>query len=122
MRVGEDLIFNLDILSRGGRAYYVDDPLYVYAMPVGQISRAASPYSRSTADTQPLKAALVELWQSIEGLLSPAENEAFAERLQSLTREARSPPFIAPGRNPIIWKWHGCLQHGRRCGKKSASG
>lgn len=93
VRVGEDLIFNLDILSRGGRAYYVDDPLYVYAMPVGQISRAASPYSRSTADTQPLKAALVELWQSIEGLLSPAENEAFAERLQSLTREAAIAAF-----------------------------
>jgi succinoglycan biosynthesis protein ExoO len=93
VRVGEDLIFNLEILSRGGRAFYVDDPLYVYAMPVGLISRAASPYSRSTADTEPLKAALAELWHRIEDTLSPAESEAFSLRLDSLTREAAIAAF-----------------------------
>lgn len=93
VRVGEDLIFNLQILSRGGKAYYVDDPLYVYAMPVGLISRAASPYSRSTADTEPLRAALKELWQSIGSQLSNVENQAFERRLVSLKREAAIAAF-----------------------------
>ena len=93
VRVGEDLILNLEILSRGGRAFYVDEPMYVYAMPVGQISRAASPHSRSTADTQPLLSALEQLWATISTRLTADENAAFEERIASLKREAATAAF-----------------------------
>ena len=93
VRVGEDLLFNLDILSKGGRATYVDEALYVYAMPVGLISRAASPYSRSTVDTGPLMAALVEMRDRIAPRLNPEEATAFAERLTELDRQASIAAF-----------------------------
>ena len=93
VRVGEDLLFNLDILSKGGRATYVDEALYVYAMPVGLISRAASPFSRSTVDTGPLMAALVEMRDRIAPRLNAEEAAAFAERLTELDRQASIAAF-----------------------------
>lgn len=93
VRVGEDLIFNLEFMAYGGRAMFVHDALYVYATPVGLISRAASPYSRSTADTEPLIHALAELWQRIRSQLSPEENSGFAKRIAVLQREAAIAAF-----------------------------
>lgn len=88
VRVGEDLLFNLRILAAGGRAFYVDEPLYIYATPVGAVSRNASPHSRSPADTRPLIAALEELRAEIGEHLDAAEQEAFALRLADLAAKA----------------------------------
>ncbi|MCM2396078.1 glycosyltransferase family 2 protein [Rhizobium sp. S95] len=93
VRVGEDLIFNLEFMAYGGRAMFVNEALYVYATPVGLISRAASPYSRSTADTEPLIYALVEIWQRLRKQLSPEENSGFAKRIAVLRREAAIAAF-----------------------------
>ncbi len=93
VRVGEDLLFNLEFLACGGRAYYVDEPLYVYAMPVGVISRAASPHSRSTVNTGPLALALGDLWKRLQEGLTPEENQAFAHRLRALKRGASIAAF-----------------------------
>lgn len=84
LRSGEDLLFNLRILAAGGRAFYVDTPLYVYATPVGAISRSASPHSRSTADARPLIAALEEFRREVADRLTAAEREAFDRRLADL--------------------------------------
>ncbi len=93
VRVGEDLILNLEFMAHGGRAMFIDEALYVYATPVGLVSRAASPYSRSTADTEPLIHALAELWQRIRKELSPEENSGFAKRIAVLQREAAIAAF-----------------------------
>ncbi|MBO6754759.1 MAG: glycosyltransferase family 2 protein [Roseibium sp.] len=86
VRVGEDLLLNLDILRHGGRALFVDQALYVYAMPVGAVSREASPHSRSTADTGPLYKALTEMLADMRSCLSDKETSAFEARL-SLMKE-----------------------------------
>ena len=39
VRAGEDLLLNLCIMIAGARAYYVDEPLYIYTTPVGATSR-----------------------------------------------------------------------------------
>lgn len=88
VRAGEDLLLNLQILVAGGRAYYVDEPLYIYATPVGAVSRSASPHSRSTADTRPLIAALEEFRREVAPRLTEAEKEAFAQRLADLKAKA----------------------------------
>ena len=84
VRAGEDLLLNLRIMIEGGRAYYVNEPLYIYTTPVGAISRNASPYSRSTADTRPLIAALEEFRAEFNARLSPHEQQAFDLRLADL--------------------------------------
>ncbi len=93
VRVGEDLIFNLEFMAHGGRAMFINEALYVYAMPVGLISRAASPHSRSTADTEPLIYELAEIWQRLRKQLSPEENSGFAKRIAVLRREAAIAAF-----------------------------
>lgn len=87
VRAGEDLLFNLAILAAGGRVFYVDMPLYIYATPVGAISRSASPHSRSTADMRPLIAALEDFRDEVAGRLTAAEREAFDQRLADLRVE-----------------------------------
>lgn len=93
VRVGEDLLFNLEFIASGGRAFYVDEALYVYAMPVGLVSRTASPYSRSTVDTAALRHAVHALWKRMEGRLSAAETRAFAARTAALERGASIAAF-----------------------------
>lgn len=84
VRAGEDLLLNLRIMVEGGRAYYVNDPLYIYTTPVGAISRNASPYSRSTADTRPLIAALEQFRAQFDERLTDGERRAMALRLADL--------------------------------------
>jgi succinoglycan biosynthesis protein ExoO len=84
VRVGEDLLLNLGIMIDGGRAYYVDEPLYIYTTPVGAISRNASPYSRSSADTRPLIAALEEFRVEYGPRLADRERRALELRLSDL--------------------------------------
>lgn len=84
VRAGEDLLLNLRILVEGGRAYYVDEPLYIYTTPVGAASRHASPYSRSSADTRPLINALEQFRVEFESRLSEQEQRALALRLAHL--------------------------------------
>lgn len=88
VRVGEDLLFSLEFLAAGGRARYVDQPLYLYATPVGGFSGRASPHSRSTPDTGPLTRALSILRDELAGRLTEQELDAFAERLTDLKRQA----------------------------------
>ncbi|MEJ8476539.1 glycosyltransferase family 2 protein [Roseibium algae] len=88
VRAGEDLLLNLSILAKGGRAYYVNEPLYVYATPVGAVSRNASPHSRSTADTKPLIQALIEFSEEFKSKLTSSENSAFKLRLADLRSQA----------------------------------
>lgn len=88
VRAGEDLLFNLRILAAGGRAYYVDEPLYIYTTPVGAISRLSSPHSRSTADTRPLIAALEDVRSELGSRLTGKEREAFELRLADLRAKA----------------------------------
>lgn len=88
VRAGEDLLFNLRVLAAGGRAFYVDEPLYIYVTPVGAISRGASPHSRSTADMRPLIAALEELRVEIGDRLGEEERAAFDLRLSDLRAKA----------------------------------
>lgn len=88
VRAGEDLLFNLRILASGGRAFYVDAPLYLYTTPVGAVSRGASPHSRSTADTRPLIAALEAFRDEVSARLSAPEREAFGLRLADLRAKA----------------------------------
>jgi succinoglycan biosynthesis protein ExoO len=84
VRAGEDLLLNIEIMVRGGRAYYVDEPLYIYTTPVGATSRDASPHSRSTADTRPLIAALQDFRSENWSRLRQEERAAMDERLVAL--------------------------------------
>lgn len=88
VRAGEDLLFNLGILAAGGRAYYVDEPLYIYTTPVGLISGLSSPHSRSTADMRPLIAALEQARSDLWNRLSGEERQAFELRLNDLRAKA----------------------------------
>lgn len=88
VKAGEDLLFNLQILAAGGKAYYVDEALYIYTTPVGAISRIASPHSRSTADTRPLIAALEDVRSEFGPRLTKEEREAFELRLADLRAKA----------------------------------
>jgi succinoglycan biosynthesis protein ExoO len=84
VRAGEDLLLNIEIMIRGGRAFYVDEPLYIYTTPVGAASRNASPHSRSTADTRPLIAALEDFRAEHASHLTENERGALDLRLASL--------------------------------------
>lgn len=88
VRVGEDLLFNLEFVAAGGRARYVDKALYVYATPVGQQSRQASPFSRTVPDNAPLIAALSHLRDQLAGTLTPELETAFDERIADLEYHA----------------------------------
>lgn len=88
VRAGEDLLFNLRILAAGGRAYYVDEPLYIYTTPVGAISGLSSPHSRSTADTRPLITALEQVRSELWARLTGEERQAFELRLADLRAKA----------------------------------
>ncbi|WP_417671694.1 glycosyltransferase family 2 protein [Roseibium sp.] len=88
VRAGEDLLLNLAILAAGGRAFYVNEPLYVYATPVGAVSRGASPHSRSTADTKPLIHALEEFLPRVKDKLTKEDREAYKFRLADLRAQA----------------------------------
>lgn len=84
VRAGEDLLLNLCIMMGGGRAFYVDEPLYIYTTPVGATSRNASPHSRSTADTRPLIAALEDFRAMHGPRMSEEEMGALNLRLADL--------------------------------------
>jgi succinoglycan biosynthesis protein ExoO len=84
VRAGEDLLLNLRIMVEGGRAYYVNEPLYIYTTPVGAASRSASPHSRSSADTRPLTNALEQFRVEFESRFSDEEQRAFDLRLAHL--------------------------------------
>lgn len=84
VRAGEDLLLNIEIMMKGGRAYYVDEPLYIYTTPVGAASRDASPHSRSTADTRPLIAALEDFKAEHWSKLGDDERGALDLRLAHL--------------------------------------
>jgi succinoglycan biosynthesis protein ExoO len=84
VRVGEDLLLNLRILLEGGRAYYVNEPLYIYTTPVGAASRSASPHSRSSVDTRPLASALEQFRLEFDSRFSEEEKRAFDLRLAHL--------------------------------------
>ncbi|WP_289035419.1 glycosyltransferase family 2 protein [uncultured Roseibium sp.] len=88
VRAGEDLLLNLEILASGGRAFYINDALYIYALPVGAVSRSASPNSRSTADTKPLIRALEKFLDDFEHSLGPRDQIAFDLRLANLKAQA----------------------------------
>lgn len=84
VRAGEDLLLNLRIVIEGGRAFYVGEPLYIYQTPVGAISRNASPYARSVADTRPLIAALEMFGREYQSRLSEDERQALDLRISNL--------------------------------------
>ncbi len=88
VRAGEDLLLNLRILAAGGRAFYVDEPLYIYVTPVGVISRNASPHSRSSTDVRPLIAGIEELLSEIDKDLDVEERAALEMRLSDLRTNA----------------------------------
>ncbi|NVK33879.1 MAG: glycosyltransferase family 2 protein [Rhodobacteraceae bacterium] len=88
VRAGEDLLFNIEFMLAGGRAFYVDWPGYIYATPVGAISRAASPFSRSSYDTRPLMDALQALFDASRCNLRQEERSAFETRLDDLRAQA----------------------------------
>ncbi|EFO33033.1 succinoglycan biosynthesis protein ExoO [Roseibium sp. TrichSKD4] len=84
VRVGEDLLLNLQILLAGGRALFIDEPLYIYALPVGPLSKVASPYSRSTTDTTMLRHHLQELRSEHLHKFTVQELEALDKRLEDM--------------------------------------
>jgi succinoglycan biosynthesis protein ExoO len=88
VRAGEDLLLNLQIVTAGGRAYFVDKALYIYATPVGAISRSASPNSRSSVNTYPLINSLERLREQIGPGLDVADAAAFELRLADLKTQA----------------------------------
>lgn len=88
VRAGEDLLLNVSIIALGGRAYFVDEALYIYSTPVGAISREASPYTRSSVDTAPLIKALERLKTQIGSRLKLEDASALELRLVDLKRQA----------------------------------
>ena len=88
IRAGEDLLLNLQMLLSGARAHYVQEPLYVYALPVGPLSKAASPHSRSSADTTALLNALRQLRSDMKDRMSSADLEALDFRIDDFEQMA----------------------------------
>lgn len=88
IRAGEDLLLNLQILLSGARVLYVKEPLYVYALPVGPLSKVASPHSRSSADTTALLSALRQLRTDMEDRMSPEDLEALDRRIEDFDQMA----------------------------------
>lgn len=88
LRSGEDLLLYLQLMAKGGRALFVNKPLYVYAMPVGPISRKASPFSRTPGTNEKLIAALSDFRAVHRQSLKPAEYAALTERIEYFKAEA----------------------------------
>lgn len=88
IRAGEDLLLNLQVLLSGARACYVREPLYVYALPVGPLSKVASPHSRSSANTKALLAALQQLRVDMQNHISPGDLEALDRRIDDFEKMA----------------------------------
>lgn len=84
VRAGEDLLLNLQILLAGGQALFINEPLYIYALPVGPLSKVASPYSRSTTDTAMLQHHLQKLRSEHLHKFDVQELEALDKRLEDM--------------------------------------
>lgn len=67
----------------------IKEAKYVYALPVGPISKTASPYSKTSADTQALIEAISTFRAAYAHVLSDDTKQAISLRLASL--EARAP-------------------------------
>jgi len=88
VRSGEDLLFYLQFLIKGGRALFVNRPLYVYALPVGPISRKASPFSRTPGKNQRLIEALASFRDTYRGRLTSVELSALTRRIDRFRDDA----------------------------------
>jgi succinoglycan biosynthesis protein ExoO len=88
LRSGEDLMFYLEFLAKGGRALFVNEPLYIYAMPVGPISRKASPYSKTHARNDLLVKALSAFRANHQAVLTQTQDAALAEKIGRFAAEA----------------------------------
>lgn len=114
VRVGEDLLFNLNFMVAGGRALLLHEALYVYALPVGPISRQASPYSRTEPDSNKLADAIAAFRIKNSTRLIAPELAAISRRLETLDQEAPISAFhLAKARKQYLKMFYLALTNWR---------
>jgi succinoglycan biosynthesis protein ExoO len=95
MRHGEDYMFLIRILVRGGRFRVLPYAGYVYTSPRGRKSNTASPHSHTRSNQYAIAAALESAASEFAPLLSEPEKAAFASRAASYRSRAPYESFVA---------------------------
>lgn len=91
-RYCEDFIFYFDLLRSGAKIAVLGRPLYIYTEPLGSVSRASSPHSRTVADRQSIVAAIDEILSS--GVdLTPRQKQLLRTRRASTLSAVRYAAF-----------------------------
>lgn len=88
IRVGEDLLFNMEFMVKGGRGLFINEANYVYALPVGPISGLASPFSKTRGDADTLVEAISKFRKTYAELLDDDVDTAITLRLSALKQRA----------------------------------
>ncbi len=82
LRLGEDFVFNAEILLSGAKGVVVNQALYTYVKPVGGLSAQPSPHSRTARDRfGPLSQAVAALKDKHHRAITPAIARAMDERI-----------------------------------------
>jgi succinoglycan biosynthesis protein ExoO len=82
LRVGEDFLLLLEVLTKRITNYGVDDALYVYTTQVGRKSGLRSSTSRSVPSSDSIGEAVLRFCRQNEGSLAPSERQALEQRAQ----------------------------------------
>jgi succinoglycan biosynthesis protein ExoO len=80
LRTGEDLVYLLSLLIDGARIACVDDPLYIYTTPVGDVSRRLSQSTKSVPRDMDIAKSLARLRDRGSGM-TEQERQAIDRRI-----------------------------------------
>jgi succinoglycan biosynthesis protein ExoO len=84
LRTGEDLLYLLSFLIRGGRVMCVDSPFYIYTMQVGSLNRRLSRSTKTAPRDADMARSLVRLRDDCRTNLTEQERQAIDDRISYL--------------------------------------
>lgn len=88
IRISEDLIFYLELLSHRPKTQVTSEAGYIYTTPVGAISRRRSNVSATYSDDVLVADTLQKLADKLRNRLAANEVEALVQRAEGLRRSA----------------------------------